>query len=47
MSIVYIVVFIIVSIVAGYFWGRYTIKQDTLRTDRDDAALDKLHKIRS
>ena len=47
MSIVYIVVFIIVSIVAGYFWGRYTIKRDTLRTNRDDAALDKLHKIRS
>ncbi len=47
MSIVYIVVFIIISIVSGYFWGRYTIKQDTLRTEQDDAALDKLHKLRS
>jgi hypothetical protein len=47
MSFVYILIFIVVTVVAGFFWGRYTIKQDTLRTNRDDAALDKLHKIRS
>ena len=47
MSLVYIIVFVTISIVAGFFWGKYTIKQDTLRTNRDDAALDKLHKIRS
>lgn len=47
MSLVYIIVFITISIVAGFFWGKYTVKKDTLRTDRDDAALDKLHKIRS
>ncbi len=47
MSLVYIMLFIAISIVAGYFWGKNTIKRDAIRTERDDAQLEKLHKLRS
>ena len=47
MALVYILLFVTIAIVAGFFWGRNTIKQDAIRTERDDAQLDKLHKLRS
>jgi hypothetical protein len=46
-ALVYILLFVTAAIVAGFFWGRNTIKQDAIRTERDDAQLDKLHKLRS
>ena len=47
MSFVYILVFVALSIVAGFFWGKNTIKRDAIRTVSDDATLDKLHKLQS
>lgn len=47
MSLVYILIFVAISIAAGFFWGKNTIKQDAIRTAADDAQLDKLHKLRS
>jgi hypothetical protein len=37
--------FVALSIVAGFFWGKNTIKRDAIRTAADDAQLDKLHKL--
>lgn len=47
MSLVYILVFVALSIVAGFFWGKNSIKRDAIRTASDDAQLDKLHKLHS
>ncbi len=47
MSLVYILLFVSLSIVAGFFWGKNTIKRDAIRTEHDDAQLDKLHKLNS
>ncbi len=47
MSLVYILVFVAISIVAGFFWGKNSIKQDAIRSASDDAQLDKLHKLQS
>ena len=47
MSLIYILVFVALSIVAGFFWGKNTIKRDAIRTASDDAQLDTLHKLRS
>jgi hypothetical protein len=44
-SLVVLILFILV-VVAGFLWGRNTIKRDTERTEKDDEQLDKLHKLR-
>jgi len=42
----FVILLFVLVVAGGVFWGRNTIKRDTIRTEKDDAQLDKLHKLR-
>jgi uncharacterized protein YneF (UPF0154 family) len=46
MWIVIAIIGLVIVIVFGIFWGRYTIQKDTMRKAHDEEELDKLHQLR-
>jgi len=42
----FVILLFVLVVAAGVFGGRNTIKRDMIRTEQDDAQLDKLHKLR-
>jgi len=46
MGIILVIVLISIVVAVGVFWGKNTIKKDTLRKIQDEEQLDKLHQLR-
>lgn len=41
------IIFLVIFIVIGYFWGRHTIQRDVSRTEQEEQEMTKLKKMRS